>query len=175
MTIGIRGEGSTTGAPLSFQLDDIGITEAPAKPDQTDVHTPVGGTVPATLALTLGSPDVSFGAFTPGIAREYTTTLAVTSTSTAADAQLSVSDPSQTAPGHLVNGPFALSAPLQAAVGATPFAAISDRPLALVAYPGPVSNATETVALKQAISASEPLRTGNYGKTLTFTLSTTTP
>ena len=31
----------------------------------------VGGTVPATLALTLGAP-ASFGAFTPGVAREYT-------------------------------------------------------------------------------------------------------
>ena len=32
---------------------------------------PVGGTVPATLSLTLGAP-ASFGAFTPGVAREYT-------------------------------------------------------------------------------------------------------
>ena len=31
----------------------------------------VGGTVPATLALTLGAP-ATFGAFTPGVAREYT-------------------------------------------------------------------------------------------------------
>src|ERR1700754_1998443 len=31
----------------------------------------VGGTVPATLALTLGAP-ASFGAFVPGVAREYT-------------------------------------------------------------------------------------------------------
>ena len=31
---------------------------------------PVGGTVPATLSLTLAGP-VSFGAFTPGVAREY--------------------------------------------------------------------------------------------------------
>ena len=31
----------------------------------------VGGTVPATLSLTLGTP-ATFGAFTPGVAREYT-------------------------------------------------------------------------------------------------------
>ena len=30
----------------------------------------VGGTVPATLSLTLGAP-AQFGAFTPGIARTY--------------------------------------------------------------------------------------------------------
>ena len=32
-----------------------------------------GGTVPATLALTLG-PNASFGAFTPGVAKDYTAT-----------------------------------------------------------------------------------------------------
>jgi hypothetical protein len=32
-----------------------------------------------------------------------------------------------------------------------------------------------TIALRQSIAATEPLRTGRYSKTLTFTLSTTTP
>ena len=32
-----------------------------------------------------------------------------------------------------------------------------------------------TVGFNQAIGANEPLRTGSYGKTLTFTLSTTNP
>ena len=32
-----------------------------------------------------------------------------------------------------------------------------------------------TVAFKQVVGANETLRAGNYGKTLTFTLSTTTP
>jgi hypothetical protein len=42
-------------------------------------------------------------------------------------------------------------------------------------YTGPVSNDPVTVNFKQQISATDPLRTGRYGKTLTFTLSTTTP
>ena len=33
----------------------------------------VGGTVPATLALTMGAP-ATFGAFTPGVAKDYTAT-----------------------------------------------------------------------------------------------------
>ena len=37
----------------------------------------VGGTVPATLALTLGAP-AQFGAFTPGVAREYTASTTAT-------------------------------------------------------------------------------------------------
>ena len=39
----------------------------------------------------------------------------------------------------------------------------------------PVSNDPVTIGFKQHISANEPLRTGAYTKTLTFTLSTTTP
>ena len=41
--------------------------------------------------------------------------------------------------------------------------------------PAPVSNDAVTITFKQAIAANEPLRTGVYSKTLTFTLSTTTP
>jgi hypothetical protein len=139
------------------------------------VRTPVGGTVPATLALILGAPAASLGTFTPGVAKDYLTTLTATSTSTAADAQLTVNDAGTTAPGHLVNGPFALSARLQAAAGDAAFAPLTDQPLPLVAYPEPVSNDTAAIALKQAISGTEPLRTGTYGKTITFTLATTTP
>ena len=42
-------------------------------------------------------------------------------------------------------------------------------------YAGPVSNDAATITFKQAIAANEPLRTGSYSKTLTFTLSTTNP
>jgi hypothetical protein len=38
-----------------------------------------------------------------------------------------------------------------------------------------VSNDAATVTFKQAIGASDALRTGTYWKTLTFTLSTTAP
>ena len=48
-------------------------------------------------------------------------------------------------------------------------------PLVLLTYPGPVSLDQVTIGLKQAIGANEALRTGTYSKTLTFTLSTTSP
>ena len=120
-----------------------------------------GGTVPATLSLTMG-PAVQFGAFTPGVAKEYTASTTATVISTAGDATLSVADPSSVATGHLVNGAFSLQQPLQG--------------LGVVkTYSAPVSNDVATVTLKQAIGANEPLRTGTYSKTLTFTLSTTQP
>ena len=43
------------------------------------------------------------------------------------------------------------------------------------AWTGPVSNERVPITFKQAIGANEPLRTGRYAKTLTFTLSTTNP
>ncbi len=73
-----------------------------------------GGDAPATLNLTLGTPG-SFSPFVPGVARDYTTSLAATILSTAGTATLSVADASTTATGHLVNGAFSLAQPLQAA------------------------------------------------------------
>jgi hypothetical protein len=129
------------------------------------VETPVGGTVggavPATLSLTLGAP-ASFGAFVPGAAKEYTATTTANVISTAGDATLSVADPSSVGTGHLVNGTFVLPQPLQG-LGT------------IKTWSTPVSNDLVTVTFKQAIAANDPLRTGTYSKTLTFTLSTTTP
>src|SRR3954454_1342471 len=130
-------------------LDDPSIPiSAPA--------TDVGATVPATLALTLGTPP-TFGAFTPGVAREYTTASTATVTSTAGDATLTVADP-----GHLANGGFTLSEPLRVEIAPN-------------TWTGPVSNGVSQLTFRQAITATEPLRTGSYTKTLTFTLSTTSP
>ena len=66
-----------------------------------------GGSVPATLALTLGAP-ASFGPFTPGVDREYTASTTANVISTAGDATLSVSDPC-----CLTNGAFSLPEPIQ--------------------------------------------------------------
>ena len=140
----------------------------------TSVPGDVNGTVPATLSLTV-NPRADLGTFTPGVAREYDTTLGANATSTGGDATLSVADAGATAPGHLVNGAFSLAQPLQSRVAPAAFAPISGSPLTLKSYAGPVSNDAVTVDLRQSIASSDPLRTGTYSKTLTFTLSTTTP
>ena len=89
--------------------------------------------------------------------RADTWSTTATVTSTAGSATLAVSDP-----GHLANGAFSLAQPLQVAM--TP-----------AAWNGPVSNATVAVSFRQPIGATDPLRTGTYTKTLTFTLSTSSP
>jgi hypothetical protein len=98
-------------------------------------------------------------------------------TSSAGDATLSVADPSPTATGRLTNGTFSLAAPVMARANQGAFAAITgaNTPLTLLTYNGPVSANAVTIGLKQTIGANESLRTGTYSKTLTFTLSTTTP
>ena len=131
-------------------------TQAAPQPTPTAVATAeVGATVPATLALTVGP--ASFGAFQPGVAREYTAHSAANIVSTAGDAALTVSEP-----GRLANGSRTLEQPLRVDI-------------APAVWTEPVSNAPATVTFKQAIGANEPLRTGSYSKTLTFTLSTTNP
>ena len=116
----------------------------------------VGATVPATLALTLG-PAANFGALTPGVEKEYTASTTANVISTAGDAALSVSDP-----GHLTNGAFALPE--------APRVEFSK-----AAWSAPVSNDPVTITFRQHVGATDALRTGAYSRTLTFTLSTTTP
>jgi hypothetical protein len=141
----------------------------------------VDGEVPATLNLAVGTA-AAFSPFTPGLGRDYLASMAATVTSSAADALLTVTDPSTTATGHMVNGAFALPQALQAKAASAggvggDYAAIggSASPTQLLAYAGPVSNDAVTIDFKQSIGSSDALRTGTYAKTLTFTLSTTQP
>jgi hypothetical protein len=135
----------------------------------------VGGDVPATLSLTLGAP-ASFAPLIAGVANDYLASTNATITSSAGDATLTVADPSATAPGHLVNGTFSLAQALQAAGGNAAFAPLSgNSPLTLASWASPVSNVSQAINFKQSIGSSDPLRTGTYAKTLTFTLSTTNP
>jgi hypothetical protein len=135
----------------------------------------VSGTVPPTLNLTLGTAP-ALGPFTAGTAKDYTSSTTATVTSSAGEATLSVADPSSFQTGHLVNGTFFLPQALQAGVGGA-FAPVggSSAPTTLRTYNGPVSMDVTTLTFKQSIGANDALRTGSYTKTLTFTLSTTTP
>ncbi|RKQ90761.1 LVIVD repeat-containing protein [Solirubrobacter pauli] len=160
-------------ARLNAQSQDKVTTWASAP-----VEAPVGGTVPATLSLSLGAAQ-PLGPFTPGVAKLYEATTKATVTSTAGDATLSVADPSSTATGHLVNGTFSLPQPLQvrarnAANTGTAYNNLGSG-LNLLTYSGPVSNDQVDVQFGQQINANDALRTGSYSKTLTFTLSTTNP
>ena len=132
------------------------------------------------MSLTIG-PSGNFGAFQPGVTRDYTTSLAATATTTTA-AELAVRDPSSQSTGHLVNGTHALAQALQAratdaANPNTAFAPLRENGarLRLLTLPGPMNAHPLTVGFKQSIAASEALRTGSYSKVVVFSLSPTTP
>ena len=91
------------------------------------------------------------------MAKDYTASTTATVVSTAGDAALAVSDP-----GHLMNGSFSLPSPLQVT-------------FSKASWTAPMSNDPVAITFKQHIDATDALRTGAYSKTLTFTLSTTTP
>ncbi len=144
-------------------------------PEKSEVGT-VGGTVAATLGLTLGAP-VAFGAFTPGLAKDYDANMTADVVSSAGDAALSVADPSATATGHLVNGAFSLPQALlvKASSPLGTGGALSLVGGTVLTYTTPASHDPVTISFRQSIGVNDALRTGSYSKTLTFTLSTTTP
>jgi photosystem II stability/assembly factor-like uncharacterized protein len=131
------------------------VWKLPLSTDATDGGG-VGGSVPATLSLSLG-PNASFGTFTPGVGKDYSAQTTATVITTAGDAALSYSDP-----GHLTNGAFSLPRPLVVELSKS-------------SWTGPASNDPVTIGFKQRIDANDALRTGSYSKTITFTLSTTNP
>ncbi|WP_053226288.1 immunoglobulin-like domain-containing protein [Solirubrobacter soli] len=151
------GEQAITAEYLGHEYLTASQESEPARILATRVgaDTPVGGNVAPTLSLAVGSP-VSFGAFTPGVAKDYTASTTATVTSTAGDAALSTSAVT------LTNGAFRLARPVAIAPART-------------AWTAPVSNDVFPIAFTQSIGASEPLRTGVYTGTVTVTLSTTTP
>jgi levanase len=144
-----------TGGTAELEALEVDELRSTWERGSTDAPGSVGGTVPPTLALTVG--DASFGAFQPGVRREYTATAAATVISTAGDAALGVGDP-----GHLANGAFTLPEPLRVE-------------LAPASWAAPVSNAPVAITFRQLVKETDALRTGGYRRALTFTLSTTAP
>jgi hypothetical protein len=145
------------------------------------------GAVPAsaaadpTLTLTLGAPP-AFAPFIPGVGTDYVATSTGVVNSSAAEAILTVADPSTVASGHLLNGDAPLPSAVQVSGGSangtsSGFQAVPDTadPATLVTYNGPVSDEPVTLTFKQTIAQTDPLRTGSYAKTLVFTLSTDQP
>ena len=112
----------------------------------------------------------------PGVGQDYTASTTANVISTAGDALLSVADPSSTTPASSSTA----RSPCRAAAGDGDRRRVRRRgrqrhPDVPETYTAPISNDSVTLTFKQAINANDALRTGTYSKTLTFTLSTTTP
>ena len=134
-----------------------------------------GATVPATLALTLGGRRRLRRVHARASAKDYDVVHGanVTQHGGRRDAQ-------RGRPGHRLGRAGWSTARSRSLSRCRPrsagaFAPVGAAPLTLHSYSGPTSNDPLTIRFRQTIGASEPLRTGAYSKTFTFTLSTTTP
>jgi|GEM_PF-2741731 hypothetical protein len=153
------------------------------KVNSVDFPIPInGGEVDSVMSLSLPSA-TTFGPFTPGIAKWYEANVVATITSNLNDTTLSIYDPATTNVGRLVNGARALAQPLNVklasgtqatALAGGPVGGSAD-PTPILSYSQPQTNRTATLFFQQQIAANEVLAAGSYGKTLTFTMSTTSP
>ena len=144
---------------------------APSAVDSEDAD--VNADVPLVMSLEL-TGTATVGPLIPGVAKDYTASLAAKVTSSSPTTSLTAVDPSTNAPGHLVNGAAALPQALQVAAGG-PFAPIGGTPALLKSWTGPLANDAVTLQFKQPVSATDKLVAGHYSKRITFTLSATTP
>jgi hypothetical protein len=98
-----------------------------------------------------------------------------TVTSTAADAALAVSDPRRLRSRPARQRHVRPSRAAGCLCGGWAEGPCHQAGASVRTLPGPASNRIASLAFTQTIAASEALRTGSYSKTLTFTLSTTSP
>jgi hypothetical protein len=138
----------------------------------------VSAIVPSVLALSVS--ELKLSPFIPGVSQTYTGTSIATVTSSWGNAALSVYDPDPTTAtnGRLMHVSGSViprdmdvlnsTAAYQALGNAT-----AQRLIATWATP--VAQAATTVTLRQVIQNNDVLVAGEYAKTLTFALSTTTP
>ncbi|WP_053227236.1 OmpL47-type beta-barrel domain-containing protein [Solirubrobacter soli] len=145
--------------------------QAPGAGDSEDAD--VNADVPLVMSLEFTGA-ATVGPLVPGVAKDYTASLAAKVTSSSPTTALSAVDQSTNAPGRLVNGTTALPQPLQAAAGGA-FAPIGGTPTVLKSWTGPLANDPVTVEFKQPVAATDKLVAGHYSKRITFTLSATTP
>ncbi len=146
----------------------------------TTVTGKVSSVVPSTLALAVNP--LTLPAFVPGVTQTYTGTATATVTSSWANAALSVYDPDAngTNNGRLVhsNGTSITARDMEVMNNATSaFATIQNAttPRTVATWTTQVASTPVTITMRQAIQNNDVLFAGEYAKTLTFSLSTTTP
>ena len=139
----------------------------------------VSAIVPSTLSLAVS--ELKFSPFIPGVSQTYTGTSTATVTSSWANAALSVYDPD---PNNATNGrlmhvsgsviPRDMDV-LNSVAAYSGHRQRDDQPDTIATWATPVASQAATITLRQVIQNNDVLVSGEYAKTLTFALSTTTP
>jgi hypothetical protein len=143
----------------------------------TTVQAKVSAIVPSVLGLTVN--ELKFGSFTPGVAQTYTGTTTALATSSWQNAALTVydEDPNTATNGRLINGTSIIPRDMDVLNNTGVYQALGNATAqrTVATWTTPISNAAATITLRQVINATDVLQSGEYAKTLTFALSTTTP
>ena len=143
-------------------------------PDPVSGGTNVGGSVPSFLELILTQPSKGFAAFSK--TKSYEMSFDAQVTATDAPTLLTLADGDATSGsklGHISVGSKRLAAPLEAAVGRSPFQPLDNAVDPLLAkWTESATRLKSTVKLRQKVTGKA---TGNYRKVLLVTLSTETP
>jgi len=143
-------------------------------PDPVSGGTNVGGSVPSFLELILTQPSKGFAAFSK--TKSYEMTFDAQVTATDAPTLLTLADGDATSGsklGHISVGSKRLAAPLEAAVGRSPFQPLDNAVDPLLAkWTESATRLKSTVKLRQKVTGKA---TGKYRKVLLVTLSTETP
>ena len=132
------------------------LWKAADAPTSVDEEENVSGIVPLVLSLSLDGP-VTFGAFTPGVAKDYNASATVTATSTAPGAALTIADSGHRRPSATWSTGAAPWRSRCRSRRAVPLAMLggSATPTTLKTWSSPLAN--ELVALPSSASRSAPM------------------
>ena len=134
--------------------------------------------VPSTLGLTINGP-LNLTPFVPGVTQAYTGTTTATVTSSWPTAQLSVYDPDpvNATNGRLINGTSIIPRDMEVLTSTAAYSTIGNATAQdiVATFATPVASAPATINIRQSIQNNDVLISGQYAKSLTFSLSTTTP
>ena len=135
------------------------------------------------LSLSLAGTAPGFGSFVPAVARTYEARRSAVITTPPVTRRCRSPTPAPRLRATSPTAAFSLPQPLKvratnAAKPSPAYAALAETTGAttpLLTYSGPTTADPVTIGFRQAIGATDVLRAGTYSKTLTFTLTTTTP
>jgi hypothetical protein len=163
-----RGGNAEASKTVTFWINRPTVVTDPEK-------SKVKGIVPSYLGLAINP--LVLGPFIPGVVQTYTgtTTATVSSSWPNATLQVSDSDTASATTGRLANGASVISQQLEVTNSTGGIQTVGATPRTVATWAAPVAGATATITMQQRISATQTLVAGEYAKTLTYTLSTTTP
>jgi hypothetical protein len=143
----------------------------------TTVEAKVSAIAPSVLGLMVNP--LTFSPFVAGMTQSYTATTTASVSSSWPNATLSVydTDPVNGTNGRLMNGTSIIPRDMDVMNAAGAFSAIGNpsSPDTIATFAAPVASQSTTITMRQNINSSDVLVAGEYAKTLTFSLSTSTP